>query len=155
MPAKKAPAEKPKARKPLKPGADGVVRLTGGNPQIAKAYGDAPVQAFIAAMPGWQREVGRKIDAIIAKAVPGVAKAVKWNSPFYGVTEGMWFLGFHCITKYVKVSFFQGTNLDPIPPVESKQKLVRYFHIFENDDWDEAQFADWVRQAAALPGTKM
>jgi hypothetical protein len=129
--------------------------LSGGNPQIAKAYGDAPVQAYIAAMPGWKSEVGRRIDAIIARTVPGVCKAVKWNSPFYGVEEGVWFLGIHCIAKYVKVAFFRGTSLRPLPPVESKQKEVRYFHIHESDEIDEAQFVAWVKQASQLPGERM
>jgi hypothetical protein len=147
------PAAKP--RKPLKPGKDGVVRLSGGNPQIAKGYGDAPVQAYIAAMAGWQSEVGRRIDDIVTRSVPGVAKAVKWNSPFYGIAEGNWFLGLHCMAKYVKVAFFRGTSLDPVPPVESKQKEVRYFHIHEGDEIDEEQFTDWVKQASELPGEKM
>src|SRR5688500_12891952 len=103
--------------------------LSGGNPQIAKADGDAPVQAYIAAMPGWKREVGRRLDALIVRTVPGARKAVRWNSPFYGVEGRGWFLGVHCITKYVKVAFFKGTSLRPVPPVESKHKEVRYFHI--------------------------
>ena len=129
--------------------------LSGGNPQIAKGDGDAVVQTYIAAMPGWKRDVGRRIDAIIAKTIPGVVKAVKWNTPFYGVEGEGWFLGFHCVTKYVKVAFFRGVSLKPLPPVESKQKDVRYFHIFEGDAWDEKQFADWVKQASKLPGEKM
>ena len=129
--------------------------LSGGNPQIAKAYGDAPVQAYIAAMPGWKRDVGRRLDAVIARAVPGVHKAVKWNSPFYGIEDQVWFLSFHCFTKYVKVAFFRGTSLRPIPPGESKQKDVRYLDIHEDDKLDEAQFAAWVKQASRLPGEKM
>jgi hypothetical protein len=129
--------------------------LSGGNPQIAKAYGDVPVQAYIAAMPGWKRDVGRQLDAIIARTVPDVYKAVKWNTPFYGIEGQGWFLGFHCITKYVKVAFFRGTSLRPVPPVESKQKNVRYFHIHEDDQIDEDQFADWVKQASKLPGERM
>jgi hypothetical protein len=148
-----AKAKPPK--KPLTPGPDGVVLLSGGNPQIAKGDGDAPVQAYIAAMPGWKRHVGRRLDDLVTRTVPGVAKAVKWNTPFYGVQEGLWFLGFHCITKYVKVSFFRGTSLDPIPPVESKQAEVRYFHIHEGDELDEGRFISWVKQAAALPGIKL
>jgi hypothetical protein len=128
--------------------------LSGGNPQIAKGYGDAPVQAYIAAMPGWKSGVGRKLDALIVRAVPGVAKAVKWNSPFYGVEDGNWFLAFHVFTKYIKVTFFRGTSLRPVPPVASKQKEVRYLDIHE-DGFDEAQFADWVTQASRLPGEKM
>ncbi len=149
-PRKAAP--KPQARKVAKP----VVKLlSGGNPQIAKGYGDAPVQAYIAAMPGWKSDVGRRLDALIERTVPNVYKAVKWNSPFYGIEEGVWFLGIHCITKYVKVAFFRGTSLRPLPPVESKQKEVRYFHIHEGDEIDEAQFAAWVKQASQLPGEKM
>lgn len=131
--------------------------LSGGNPQIAKAYGDAPVQAYIAAMPGWKRDVGLQLDAIIVKAVPGVRKAVKWNSPLYGASgeEGEWFLSIHCFAKYIKVAFFRGTSLRPVPPVESKQKEVRYFHIHEDDELDEAQFARWVKQASKLPGERM
>src|SRR5438270_4448531 len=131
------------------------VLLSGGNPQMAKADGDAPVQAFIAAMPGWKRDIGRRLDALIARTVPGVCKAVKWNTPFYGVERQGWFLGFHCIAKYVKVAFFRGTSLRPLPPVESKQKEVRYLHIHEDDQLDEAQFADWVKQASQLPGKRM
>ena len=129
--------------------------LSGGNPQVAKGYGDAPVQAYIAAMPGWKREAGRRLDALIEKAVPGVGKAVKWNSPFYGVGEKSWFLAIHCYAKYVKVAFFRGAALDPVPPVSSKQKDVRYFHIHEDDPIDEARFTDWVRQASQLPGEHM
>lgn len=129
--------------------------LSGGNPQIAKADGDAPVQAYIAAMPGWKHDVGRRFDEIIVRTVPKVQKAVKWNTPFYGMEGQGWFLGFHCITKYVKVAFFRGTSLRPLPPVESKQKEVRYFHIHEDDVFDETQFADWVKQASQLPGQRM
>ena len=132
--------------------------LAGGNPQIAKADGDAPVQAYIAAMPGWKRDVGRRLDALIVRTVPDVHKAVKWNTPFYGVegkvrgSEGGWFLAFHCLTKYIKVAFFRGTSLRPVPPGESKQKEVRYLNIHEDDRFDEAQFAAWVKQASQLPG---
>jgi hypothetical protein len=129
--------------------------LSGGNPQIAKAYGDAPVQAYIAAMPGWKSDVGREIDAIITRTVPGVYKAVKWNSPMYGVEEGCYFLGVHVFAKYVKVAFFKGASLRPVPPGESKQKDVRYLNIHEDDEIDEAQFAAWVKQASKLPGEKM
>ncbi len=134
---------------------DEVVLLSGGNPQIAKAYGDAPVQAFIAAMPGWKQEVGRRLDAIIVRTVPGVCKAVKWNTPLYGIEGQGWFLGFHCITKYVKVAFFRGKSLRPVPPVASKTKEARYLHIHEDDELDESQFADWVEQASRLPGERM
>ena len=126
--------------------------LAGGNPQIAKADGDAPVQAYIAAMPGWKRDVGRRLDALIVRTVPDVRKAVKWNSPFYGVEGQGWFLSFHCFTKYVKVAFFRGTSLRPVPPGESKHKEVRYLDIHEDDQLDEAQLATWIRQAAAMPG---
>jgi hypothetical protein len=126
--------------------------LSGGNPQIAKAEGDAPVQAYIVAMPGWKRDLGRRLDAIIERSVPNVRKAVKWNSPFYGIESRGWFLGFHVFTRYVKVSFFRGASLRPVPPGTSKQKEVRYLDIHEDDELDEAQFASWVKQAAALPG---
>ena len=126
--------------------------LAGGNPQIAKADGDAPVQAFIAAMPGWKRDVGRRLDALIVRTVPGVRKAVKWNTPFYGIESQGWFLGFHCITKYIKVAFFRGAELRPVPPVKSKQKDVRYLHIHEDDQLDEELVASWIRQASELPG---
>ena len=128
------------------------VLLAGGNPQIAKADGDAPVQAYIAAMPGWKRDVGRRLDALIVRTVPGVRKAVKWNSPFYGVEGQGWFLSHHCFTNYVKVAFFRGTLLRPVPPGASKHKDVRYIDIHEDNELDEAQMAAWVKQAAALPG---
>lgn len=126
--------------------------LTGGNPQIVKADGDAPVQAYIAAMPGWKSDIGRRLDELIVRTVPDVRKAVKWNSPFYGVEGQGWFLSFHTFNKYVKVAFFRGASLDPVPPGESKHQEVRYFHIHEDDPFDEAQMASWIRQAASLPG---
>jgi hypothetical protein len=129
--------------------------LSGGNPQIAKAYGDAPVQAYIAAMPGWKRDVGRRLDALIMRTVPGVHKAVKWNSPFYGMEGEGWFLSFHCFTRYVKVAFFRGASLRPLPPGHSKSKDTRYLDIHEADTLDEAQLAAWVKQASQLPGEKM
>ena len=133
--------------------------LAGGNPQIAKADGDTAVQAYIAAMPGWKGDVGRRLDALIVHIVPAVCKAVKWNTPFYGVEPhgggGGWFLAFHCLTKYVKVAFFRGTSLCPVPPGESKSKDTRYFHIHEDDPFDETQFAAWVKQASELPGDRM
>jgi hypothetical protein len=129
--------------------------LSGGNPQFAKGDGDAPVQAFIAAMPGWKRDVGHHLDALIARTVPDVRKAVKWNSPFYGVGEQGWFLSFHCFTKYVKVAFFRGSSLHPLPPGESKGKDTRYLDIHEDDQLDEAQLAAWVKQASQLPGERM
>lgn len=131
------------------------VLLSGGNPQIAKGYGDAPVQAWIAAAPGWKSDAARRLDALIERAVPGVRKAVKWNSPMYGVEEGTWFLGLHVFARYIKVAFFRGASLDPLPPVGSKQKHVRYFHLHEDDALDEAQFADWVKQASRQPGERM
>jgi hypothetical protein len=130
----------------------GVRLLAGGNPQIAKADGDAPVQAYIAAMPGWKRDVGKRLDALIVKNVPNVRKAVKWNSPFYGIEGQGWFLSFHVFTRYVKVTFFRGTSLRPVPPGASKHKEVRYLDIHEDDALDEAQMAKWIKQAAAVPG---
>jgi len=126
--------------------------LAGGNPQIAKGDGNAPVQAYIAAMPGWKRDVGRRLDELIARNAAQARKAVRWNSPFYGIEGKGWFLTFHCFTKYIKVAFFKGAMLDPIPPVASKDESTRYFHIHEGEDLDEVRFASWVRQAAELPG---
>ena len=131
------------------------VLLSGGNPQIAKGHGDAPVQAYIAAMPGWKRDIGRRLDALIERTLPGVEKAVKWNSPLYGVEGQGWFLGIHCFANYVKVAFFRGTSLRPMPPGESRTKETRYLDIREGDRVDETQFADWVRQASQLPGDRM
>lgn len=153
-----------KAKGPAKPGAKAkpgtgeakaAKLLSGGNPQIAKSYGDAPVQAYIAAMPGWKRDVGRRLDALIVRTVPDVHKAVKWNSPLYGIEGQGWFLGLHCFAKHVKVAFFRGTSLRPLPPGVSKQKNVRYLDIREDDQLDEAQFGDWVKQASQLPGERM
>ncbi len=135
-----------------KPEAEKPKLLSGGNPQIAKAEGNAPVQTYIAAMPGWKRDIGRRLDALIVHNVPNVRKAVKWNSPFYGVEGQGWFLSFHCFTKYVKVAFFRGSSLRPLPPGDSKHKDVRYLDIHEDDQLDEARLAAWIRQAAALPG---
>ena len=126
--------------------------LSGGNPQIAKADGDAPVQAFIAAMPGWKRDIGKRVDALITRTVPAVRKAVKWNSPFYGVEGRGWFLSFHCFTKYVKVTFFRGASLRPVPPGESRQKDVRYLDIPEDEKVDDELLAGWIRQASELQG---
>ena len=144
-PRKAAP--KSQSRKVAKP-----VLLAGGNPQIAKADGETPVQAYIAAMPGWKRDVGRRLDALIVRTVPGVSKAIKWNSPFYGIEGQGWFLSLHCFTNYVKVAFFRGASLRPLPPVASKHKDVRYLDIHEDDPLDEAQFTAWVKQASQLPG---
>lgn len=129
--------------------------LSGGNPQIPKGYGEAPIKAYIDAMPDWTRGVGRRLDAIITDAVPDVRKAVKWNSPMYGVEEGHWFASFHVFARYVKVAFFKGASLEPQPPVTSKQKDVRYVHIHGGDEIDEARLADWMKQASRLPGEKM
>ena len=126
--------------------------LSGGNPQIPKADGNAPVRGYIAAMPGWKRNLGKRLDALIVRTVPSVQKAVKWNSPFYGIEGRGWFLSFHTFTHYVKVTFFRGTSLRPVPPVTSKHPEVRYLDIREGDELDEAQMAAWVRQAAGLPG---
>ena len=134
---------------------DKPVLLSGGNPQIAKGYGDAPVKAWVAAAPGWKSDVWRRLDALIERTVPDVNKAVKWNSPLYGVEEGCWFMGVHVFARYLKVSFFNGADLEPPPPVASKQKHVRYFHIHEDDAVDETRFADWVKQASRLPGERM
>jgi len=141
--AKKAAAKRVAAKPKL---------LSGGNPQIAMADGDAPVQAYIAAMPGWKRDVGKRLDALIVRTLPHVRKAVKWNSPFYGVEGQGWFLGLHVYTRYIKLAFFRGASLRPQPPGPSKDKNTRYLNIHEGDELDEAQFASWVKQAAALPG---
>ena len=150
--AKRVAAKSAQPRKPVTRSSSKPTLLAGGNPQIAKADGDAAAQAYIAAMPGWKRDIGRRLDALIVRTVPGVRKAVKWNSPFYGVEGQGWFLNFHCFTKYVKVAFFRGTSLRPVPPGESKHKEVRYLDIHEDDEFDETQLATWIRQAAALPG---
>ena len=152
MPSKaKRPSRVVKGR----PAATKPTLLAGGNPQIAKADGDAPVQDYIAAMPGWKRDVGRRLDGLIGRNLPNVRKAVRWNSPFYGVEGQGWFLNFHCFTKYVKVAFFRGTSLRPVPPGESRHKDVRYLDIRKDDQFDEAQFTAWVKQASRLPGQRM
>jgi hypothetical protein len=151
---------KPRARagrrkaRPIKArnGGKAAVLLSGGNPQIAKAEGDAPVRAYLAAMPGWKRDLGKRLDALIVRTVPNLRKAVKWNSPMYGIEGRGWFLAFHVFTHYVKVTFFRGTSLRPVPPVASKHKEVRYLDIREGDELDEARMAAWVKQAAGLPG---
>jgi hypothetical protein len=147
--AKKTSKKTTAKRKAAKPAL-----LSGGNPQIAKGEGAAPIKAYIAAMPGWKRDVGRKLDTLIVRTVPGVHKAVKWNSPFYGLPGEGWFVSFHCFAKYIKVAFFRGAQLDPVPPGPSKQKEVRYLDIYEGQ-FDEGQFASWVKQASKLPGEKM
>lgn len=132
---------------------DGPKLLAGGNPQIPKGDGPAPVQAYLDAMPGWKADVGRRLDELIVGTVPGVTKAVRWNSPFYGAPDGEgWFVSFHCFTRYIKVSFFQGASLDPEPPVDSKDPNARYLHVPESGEFDEAQFISWVEQASRLPG---
>lgn len=152
--AKKVAPRKPAPKS--QPGRDEKPKLlSGGNPQIAKGYGDAPVQAYIAAMPGWKSNLGRRLDALVVRTVPGVRKAVKWNSPLYGVEDNVWFLGLHVFAKYVKVAFFRGASLRPVPPGPSKQKEVRYLDIYEDDEFDEAQFAAWVKQASKIPGERM
>jgi len=152
-PAKRA-VKKLAPKKPATKAAAEPRLLSGGNPQIAKGHGDVPVQAWIAAAPGWKGELSARLDAIITRNVPGVRKAVKWNSPLYGMEEDRWFLGLHCMTKYVKVAFFKGAHLDPLPPNTSKQKDVRYLDIHEGK-FDEKQFAAWVKQASRIPGEKM
>ena len=139
--------KRPPRKTPTKP-----VLVSGGNPQIAKADGDAPVQAYIAAMPGWKRDVGAHLDALVVKVVPNVKKAVRWNSPFYGIEGQGWFLSFHCFTHYVKVTFFRGAALRPPPPGKSKHVDVRYLDIVEDEPLDEDQLAAWLRQASKLPG---
>lgn len=148
------PRTKPAAAQPAAdaPPQAGPALLSGGNPQIPKGDGDAPVQAYIAAMPGWKQAVGRHIDALVARHVPAARRAVKWNSPFYGMAGGGWFLSFHCFTNYVKLTFFQGGSLTPLPPGESKQPEVRYLDIHEHDALDDAQLGRWLEQASQLPG---
>jgi hypothetical protein len=131
---------------------DGPRLLAGGNPQIPKGDGDAPVQAYLDAMPGWKQDVGRHLDQLIVRTVPDVQRAVKWNSPFYGVEGQGWFLSFHCFTKYIKVTFFRGAELDPLPPVGSKDEDTRYVHIHEDEDIDDELLASWIEQASQLPG---
>ncbi|MGE0877458.1 MAG: DUF1801 domain-containing protein [Acidimicrobiia bacterium] len=143
VPAKNAPVKK------------APVLLSGGNPQIAKGDGDGPVQAYIEAAPGWKGDVSARLDALIVASVPGVKKAVKWNTPLYGTDEYGWFASFHCFTNYVKVTFFNGTALEPMPPVPSKTDATRYAHVTDDGVIDEAQMTDWFRQASRIPGWKM
>ena len=152
--AKKVAKKAVKAKAPARKKAGAPKLLSGENPQIPKGYGDAPVQAYIAAIPGWKRDVAARLDALITKALPRVKKAVKWNSPFYGVEEGRYFLSFHVFARYIKVAFFNGAALDPVPPGASKHKNVRYLDIYEGQ-FDEKQFIAWVKQASKLPGEKM
>lgn len=148
-PKSRAAADGPVAKRPTKP-----LLLAGGNPQIAKADGDAPVQAYIAAMPGWKRDIGRRLDALIVRTVPDVRKAVRWNSPFYGTERHGWFLNVHCVTKYVKVAFFAGSSLSPLPPEASKNEGTRYVHLYEGDPFDERLLESWIKQAAGRSGWK-
>ena len=128
--------------------------LSGGNPQIPKGYGSEPVQSYINAMPGWKHGAGKRIDSLIEEAVPNVEKAIKWNSPFYGTEKDVWFLSYHCFAKYIKITFFRGTSLEPVPPEKSKVAEVRYFHIHEGDNFED-QLSNWVKQASQLPGEKL
>lgn len=156
--AGKSPSRPPKGGEVQTPDGGGPVLLSGGNPQIAKGYGDAPVQAYIDSIPGWKRDVAARLDELIVRTVPGVRKAVKWNSPFYGAPgepEDTWFLSFHCFAKYLKVAFFRGAALEPLPPGASKQANVRYLDIRQDDHFDAAQVGSWIRQASRLPGEKM
>ncbi len=156
--AGKSPPNAPKSKGEHGADCGAPVLLSGGNPQIAKGYGDAPVEAYIAAVPDWKREIVRRLDTLVTRTVPGVRKAVKWNSPLYGTpgeAENTWFMSLHCFTNYVKVAFFRGTALMPLPPGASKQANVRYLDIREGDPFDEARVASWIRQASVLPGEKM
>src|SRR5687768_14571777 len=171
MPSKSSPAKRPRAkttaskskrsnasatsRRPARSKAKRAAKpklLAGQNPQIRKGEGDAPVRAYIAAIPGWKRGIAHKLDTLVKRTVPKARKAIKWNSPFYGIEGKGWFLSFHCFTKYVKVTFFRGASLKPVPPGTSKHKDVRYVDIHEDDQFDAAQLKKWIRQAAALPG---
>ena len=129
--------------------------LSGGNPQVPKGEGDAPVQAYLAAMPGWKRELGERLDRLIVQNVPDVHKAVKWNQPFYGFEGGGWFLSFRCYTNYVQLAFYRGSSLEPLPPKGSKHPEVRYLDIRQDDDLDEQQLVSWIEQASRLPGERM
>lgn len=142
-------------KKALKPNESGVVLLSGDNPQIAKGFGDEPVASYIAAVPGWKQAICRQVDALVVKTVPGVKKAVKWNTPLYGLDGETWFLSMHCFKSYVRVTFFKGTELDPMPAKASKVAGVRYYDVTEAAGIDERQFVDWVNQAVLLPGEKM
>jgi hypothetical protein len=139
----------------MPPSADGPRLLSGGNPQIPKGDGPAPVAAYLDALPGWKQEAGRRLDALVVRLVPGVRKAVRWNSPFYGVEGQGWFLSFHCMTRYIKVTFLRGAALTPPPPEASKHPHVRYLHLVEGQDWETAQLEAWIRAAAALPGERL
>lgn len=143
------------SRPPLNSENGKPVLLSGGNPQIAKGYGNGPVQAYLDAVPCWKQDICRRVDALVERAVPGVAKAVKWNTPLYGVEEGSWFLSFHCFDRYVKLTFFRGTSLEPPPPGASKVPEVRYLDLKQDQPIDEAQLADWIKQASQLPGERL
>ena len=146
MTAKKKPTKKTSAKK------TGVKLLSGGNPQIPKGDGDAVVQSYIAAMPDWKHEIGRQLDALIERTVPGVRKAVRWNTPFYGVEGQGWFLGFHCLSRYIKVTWLNGARLRPLPPIDARDPNARYVHLEEGEPLDETQLSAWIEQAASLPG---
>lgn len=146
MATKKAASKKPATKKPK--------LLSGDNPQIPKGDGDGPVQEYLDAVPGWKQDVCRRLDALIVQAVPKVQKAVRWNSPFYGIDGQGWFVSYHCFTNYVKVTWFAGTSLDPVPPGESKHATVRYLDVHEGD-LDEKQVTRWLKQASKLPGEKL
>lgn len=149
----KTPPKRARAAAPAQ--AAQPVLLSGGNPQIAKGYGQAPIEAYLAAMPGWKQPVGRALDTLITATIPDVAKAVKWNTPLYGLEGQGWFLGFHCYARYIKLTFFRGMALDPVPPVSSKSADTRYLHIHEAERIDEAQLASWIVQASRMPGERM
>ena len=153
--AKSRKAASPAGKTAAAPAEGKPVLLSGGNPQIARGDGDEPVQAYITAMPGWKQDVGRRLDALITRTVPEVRKAVKWNSPLYGMEGNGWFLSLHCFNKYIKVAFLRGKSLEPMPPVASKTPDARYVHIHESDVLDEVRFADWVKQASLLPGERL
>lgn len=140
------------AKGPRPEPGDGPVLLSGGNPRIPKGDGPAPVEAYLAAMPGWKQQVGRRLDALIERAVPDVHRAVRWNSPFYGTEEHGWFASFHCFDRYVKVTFLNGAHLDPLPPVDAKDAETRYAHVHQDEPIDDDAFESWMRQAAAIPG---
>ncbi len=150
--SRKAPSTSRRSTKrPAAPG-DGPVLLSGGNPQIPKGDGPEPVAAYLAAMPGWKQDVGRRLDALIERSVPDVRKAVRWNSPFYGIEGRGWFVSYHCFDRYVKVAFLNGKQLDPLPPIDAKDPDTRYAHVHEGEEIDEAEFERWLQQASALPG---
>jgi len=146
----KAPAKAP--AKALQTKAKPVKLLTGGNPQIPKGDGDAPVQAYIAAMPGWKSAVGKRLDALIVRNLPQVQKAVRWNSPFYGIEGQGWLVSFHVLTRCVQLNFFCGAALQPVPSGSGKDPNARWLNISEGEALDEAQITAWLKQAAGMSG---